>query len=91
MQYAHRPYRALPQHPRAQFNVEGAPEPLMKKRLDIPVVHQLEPMRYVHGPQHERLPALNNELKSGAAVVAAYAKEKSGIDFPYKLEYVTCC
>lgn len=63
----------------------------MKKRLDIPVVHTLHQMRYVHGAQHERLPALNSELKSGAEVVAAYAKAKSGVDFPYKLEHVTCC
>lgn len=75
----------------SQFNLSGAPQPLMSKRFDVPVVHTLHQMRYQFGPMHERLAALNKELVTGAAVVAKFAKEKSGIDFPYKIETVTCC
>lgn len=47
--------------------------------------------RYTPDQRHTRLAALNAELASGAALLAAWIKEHRGVVLPYKMEIRDCC
>ena len=47
--------------------------------------------RYEPSAKQVRLAALNAELQSGAARLAAWLKDERGVELPYQVKVVDCC